>query len=286
MQALLVFALGFAPGLVWLWFFRRRDGFRPLPRRILALTFFLGILSTFPAALISFVLLDASSLDPEAVELTSVAAVMLLIVGPVEETCKFLAVRVYAARSSWLEEPSDALIVAAAASLGFASLENVLYIFELGPAVMIGRAPLSTVGHVIFASFWAEALGRKLQAGSAGALWLPLGLLAAAVAHGLFNVAVTVAPLIGLLFVVVGLWWLLRRFGWARRASPFRYRRNVPQTACLHCGGRISVRGRFCRHCGATATFTYAELWCSHCGLRLLAQAVYCPGCGDRLEID
>ena len=285
MQALLIFALGFAPGALWLWFFRRRDGFRPVPRRVLLITFVLGIVSTIPAAFISFVALDASSLDPNTVELVSVAAVMLLVVGPVEETCKFLAVRLYAFRSLYFDEPSDGLTLAAAASLGFASLENVLYIVEFGPLVMLARAPLSTLGHVVFASFWGEALGRRVQAGSAGVVWLPLGLVLAAVTHGLFNVAVTVAPWAALLFIAMGLWWVLRRLGWARRVSPFRLRRNYPQTTCFRCGRRVSVVARFCSGCGSTlVSVPIGPIWCSNCGHENRAEARFCTGCGDRFE--
>ncbi len=285
MQALLTFAIGFAPGALWLRFFRRRDGFRPVPRRVLLITFALGIVSTIPAALISFVALDASSLDPDTVELVSVAAVMLLVVGPVEEACKFLAVRLYAFRSLYFDEPSDGLILAAAASLGFASLENVLYIIEFGPLVMLARAPLSTLGHVVFASFWGEALGRQVQARATSVAWLPVGLGLAAVSHGLFNVAVTTSPWAALPIIAVGLWWVLHRLGWARRVSPFRLRRNYPQTACSRCGRRVNVVARFCTGCGSTLVLrTGQPIWCSNCGRENQSQATYCTDCGDRFE--
>lgn len=48
------------------------------------------------------------------------------------------------------DEPGDGLVYSTAASLGFASLENLFYIVQFGPAVMILRAPLSTAGHVVF----------------------------------------------------------------------------------------------------------------------------------------
>ena len=55
----------------------------------------------------------------------------------------------------------DGLVYAAAASLGFASLENLMYVLAFGPWVMVLRAPLSTLAHVIFGSFWGFPLGRK-----------------------------------------------------------------------------------------------------------------------------
>ena len=73
---------------------------------------------------------------------------MLLVVGPVEEFSKFAVVRLKAYRSLYFDEPMDGLVYAAAASLGFASLENVLYVVDFGPEVMIVRAPVSTVAHL------------------------------------------------------------------------------------------------------------------------------------------
>ena len=91
--------------------------------------------------------------------LAAAAMAMLFVVGPVEETSKFLAVRLGAFRSLYFDEPRDGLVYAVAASLGFASLENLVYILQFGPEVMVGRAPLSTLAHVIF---------RKLLGAGAG----------------------------------------------------------------------------------------------------------------------
>ena len=82
---------------------------------------------------------------------------MTFVVGPVEELCKFAAVRLGPYRSLYFDEPVDGLVYASAASLGFASLENLFYVLEYGPEVMIAP-PLSTVGHLVFV--WGFALGQ------------------------------------------------------------------------------------------------------------------------------
>jgi len=284
-EAAALLLLAFAPGLFWLWFFTKRDLYRPEPKRLIAATFGLGMAATVPAAVLSAVFLDDSLLGGGAADLASVAVGMLFVVGPVEETCKYLAVRLYAFRSLYFDEPSDGLVYAAAASLGFASLENLFYILAFGPSVMILRAPLSTAAHVIFGSVWGEALGRRAQGRASGAAALAAALAGAAAVHGLFNVAVTVYPLAGFAIVALGLWRVLRRYRWARRVSPFRLRRNYPQTACRACGRRISAAGRYCRYCGAAVGAQQAGLlWCSHCGQANRGAAAFCTGCGDRLE--
>ena len=201
------------------------------------------------------------------VSIAASAAVMLLIVGPVEELLKFAAVRLGPYRSLYFDEPMDGLIFSAAASLGFASLENLVYMMNYGAAVILVRAPLSTVAHAVFGSVWGYALGLANEKTGGSALVL-VGLAMAAMVHGLFNLSLIANPLLAVMLVVAGMAWTLSRFGWAQRVSPFRYRRNYPRVQCESCHGLIRVTSRYCHFCGAGATGRAAALFCGHCGSR------------------
>ena len=276
--------LAFAPGLFWLWFFVRGRSYRPKPQRLLALTFFLGMLSTIPAAVLELAFIG-NTIDSPGAGLAAVASAMLFVVGPVEEFSKFLAVRLGPYRSLYFDEPRDGMVYAAAASLGFASLENLVYILNFGPEVMLGRGLISTLAHVIFGSFWGYSLALQAQKGPLAPWpWLAAGLAVAAVVHGLFNVLVfTVWPL-ALLLVALGLWWTLNRFRWAQRVSPFRLRRNYPQVECPGCRRRIFITSRLCQFCRQPVAASRAPaLICSNCGAPGRPDAAYCTRCGDRL---
>ena len=284
MEPLLFPLLAFTPGIFWLWFFIRRGVYRPGPRRLLVFTFLLGMASTLPAGIINTVFLDDDVLS-ETANLASVASGMLFVVGPTEEVCKFLAVRLLAYRSAYFDEPGDGLVYSTAASLGFASLENLFYILTFGPAVMLGRAPLSTVAHVVFGSFWGYDLGHQVQAGRRRR-WPLAGIAAGAVVHGVFNVAVFAFWPAAVALVALGIAWTLGRFTWARRVSPFRYRRNYPRIDCPSCQRRISIVSRYCRFCGvatASAEGGTTALYCSYCGHGNRIDAGYCSHCGDQL---
>ena len=285
MELLLFPLLAFAPGVFWLWFFIRRGVFRPGPRRLLAFTFLMGMAVTLPAGIINSTFLD-DSVFSETANLASVATGMLFVVGPAEETCKFLAVRLMAYRSPYFDEPGDGLVYSTAAGLGFASLENLLYILMFGPVVMVGRAPLSTVAHVVFGSFWGYALGRQVQAGRRRSWQTLAGILAGALVHGVFNVVVFTFWPAAVILVTLGITWTAGRFTWARRVSPFRHRRNYPRMECPACRRRISIVSRYCRFCGtaiASARSEIAALYCSYCGNRNRLDAAFCASCGDQL---
>lgn len=276
--------VAFTPGLFWLWFYLRKDSYQPAPRRLIALTFGLGCLATIPAAIIEFVLLGETFLDDRA-NVAALAPGMLLVVGPVEEVCKFLAVRLKAYRSLYFDEPIDGLVYAAAASLGFASVENLFYVLEFGPAIMLIRAPVSTLAHLVFGCIWGYALGLHHASGGRRTLLVIGALALGSLTHAVFNI-LAIEPLlipVALVLVAIGAIWASGRFRWAQRTSPFRYRRNYPNIECHACGQRIRVTSRFCRFCGAAAVPGVVRLFCGQCNVGNRSDAHYCMGCGDQL---
>ncbi|MCI0437868.1 MAG: PrsW family glutamic-type intramembrane protease [Chloroflexi bacterium] len=284
MNFLILVALAFAPGIFWLWFFARRDVYSPEPKRLLALTFFLGMVATIPAGIINGLFVDDSILEEET-SLASVAISMLFVVGPIEEFVKFLAVRLVAYRTRYFDEPTDGLVYAAAAGLGFASLENLGYVLAFGPAVMLLRAPLSTLAHVVFSSIWGYQLGLRKHSSPTSWAMVAIGVGMAALVHALFNVSVFVFPLFALLIVVGGAIWTIRRFNWTQRVSPFRYRHNYPKVECAQCRQQISVASNYCRFCGTRTPQARESVYCSHCGNQNRSDASYCVRCGDRLLV-
>ena len=167
-----LFALALAPALFWFWFFARRDR-NPEPAWLLFRTFAWGMAMVIPAALLET---GISSLAG--------TTVMLLTVGLIEEGCKLLAALSVIKRHEF-DEPIDGLIYATAASLGFATLENVFYLLEHGAALILLRGPISTLGHILFSGAWGYAM--SLRRFSNGKHSLRKGWLLAALLHTIFN---------------------------------------------------------------------------------------------------
>ena len=274
--------VSFAPGLFWLWFYLRKDIYRPAPQRLIAITFGLGCLSTIPAAIVQFILLGDLPLEEG---LHGGTATAMLVVGIVEELCKFAVVRFKPYRSPYFDEPMDGLVYAAAASLGFASLENAVYVLQFGPEVMIIRAPVSTLAHLVYGSIWGYALGVHLMSGYNKPVLVVVGIGLAAGIHALFNVLLLeeLLALGAIALAIAGGVWAFGRFKWGQQVSPFKLRRNYPKVVCYSCGQQIRVTSRFCRFCGASVTLESGQLFCGHCGEGNRPDASYCTSCGDRL---
>lgn len=122
-----------------------------------------------------------------------------LIVGPVEESVKLLAVRLYAFRDDRFDAVVDGAVYGAAAGLGFATIENALYITQntemvTGTLQVLAASgdiaavrALAGPGHVIYSSFAGYYLGlAKFNPDDAGPIVLK-GLLIAAIIHATYN---------------------------------------------------------------------------------------------------
>ncbi|GGK56424.1 PrsW family intramembrane metalloprotease [Haloarcula sebkhae] len=125
--------------------------------------------------------------------------VFFLIVGPVEETVKLLAVRLYAFRDNRFDAVVDGAVYGAAAGLGFATIENALYITQnaemaTGTVELLAASSditavraLAGPGHVIYSAFAGYYLGlAKFNPDDAGPIVLK-GLLIASLIHAVYN---------------------------------------------------------------------------------------------------
>ena len=223
------------PGVIWLWVIYKTDWYEPEPKRLVLATFALGIVALAPAFGIERLIGMAYPFLRyiEAAAATGVMAPIptaigcFLVIGPCEEIAKFLAVRLFVYRNKEFNEPLDGIIYAAAAALGFASLENVLYVLDQqGGHVHIDwralaiRSLFALPGHVIFSTTWGYALGRK-KFDATFRVWPMVAL--AALLHGLYDFLLMYRPLSPLIWLYMSLMVpiILRQIRLLRAESPF-----------------------------------------------------------------
>lgn len=279
---------GLIPGFLWLWVFVNGRSYRGAPHKILFFTFLLGMLSVIPAGLLEYWLIDDEELEYGFASIGAVAIVMFFIVGPAEETSKFLSVRLGVYRTRHLREPLDGLIFGAAASLGFATAENIWYALSFGAEVMIVRGPVSTLGHVIFGSLWALSLNPNAPPTRRRLIGIA-ALTAAAFIHGLFNVLLFSGWGIPVALALVGIggYVVVRMFRRAKSHSTYHLRRNVPQLKCPDCSTMYHINDNFCPGCGMRAeALSPRELLCANCGQVAWTDAKFCTACGDLFVLE
>jgi RsiW-degrading membrane proteinase PrsW (M82 family) len=205
---LLTMAIG--PALFWLIFFYRKDKYATQPLSWIVKIFLLGALITIPIAICESI----------AGILISEFAIAVIVAPSVEECGKYFVVTRYVYTTSEFNEPVDGIMYAVAAALGFATIENILYIFSIPLTelptlfgVVIGRAVLSVPGHALDSSIWGYSLGIAKFGLPRDAPKIITGLAVAIVFHGLFNFLLMSFLGIALLLLIVipFLWKLVRR---------------------------------------------------------------------------
>jgi RsiW-degrading membrane proteinase PrsW (M82 family) len=198
--------LSILPAAALVFWVRRADVTSDEPVWLLGVTFLLGVLTAmFGAVLNSFVLAGLGLDGLGALPFVLSVAFFFLVVGPVEETVKLLAVRLYAFGNRRFDSVVDGAVYGAVAGLGFATLENLLYITRaidgVGGAALIGAGggiaavrALAGPGHVIYSAFAGYYLGlAKFNRPNGGPIVVK-GLIIAAVVHGTYNTLVGVVP--------------------------------------------------------------------------------------------
>jgi RsiW-degrading membrane proteinase PrsW (M82 family) len=176
--------------ILWVWAFYRADK-RPEPVLLVLLAFACGAFALFPASAIEAAALRWDFLDAYDTSIRSRAALFLGVVGPVEEIVKFLPVWLFLFGRQSFDEPVDGIIYSAAAATGFATAENLKFMYsrEWAPEIMLYRGPGGPFLHILFAGYWGITLGMaKGVTDRVGRRHLiEAGLVWAALMHGVFN---------------------------------------------------------------------------------------------------
>jgi RsiW-degrading membrane proteinase PrsW (M82 family) len=110
-----------------------------------------------------------------------------LIVGFTEEWCKYVMVKKYAFHKPEFDEPFDGIVYAVMVSMGFATLENIIYVMQHGLATAIMRMFLSVPAHASFAVLMGYYLGMAKFKHIEKRSYLWRGVMAATFFHGCFD---------------------------------------------------------------------------------------------------
>ncbi len=188
----IAFVSGLVPALFWLWFWLREDKEKPEPYLLIALAF-IGGMMVVPLALpmqkLICVLYNNGICQPATLNM-----VFMWVI--IEETLKYSAALLMILWNKAVDEPIDVIIYMIVIALGFASLENALFIFN-----PLNAGDYLSSAHTGFFRFLGPTLLHVLASGTVGAmlaiafykknsvklLYGSIGLFIAIVLHALFN---------------------------------------------------------------------------------------------------
>lgn len=177
---------GILPALFWLWFWTQEDKLHPEPRGRLLLAFLGGM-----AAVILVYPVEKWTYANFGMTTTTI-----VIWAMVEEIAKYFMVFITALRSKAYDEPIDALEYLITTALGFAALENVLFILNpllegnIFQGIITGNMRFvgASLLHVVSSAVLGYCIAREFYRTKAiKALWRVIGLTLAVALHAIFN---------------------------------------------------------------------------------------------------
>ena len=183
---LTAFLGGIVPSLLWLWFWLKEDEEHPEPKGLLAIMFMMGMLAvviTYPIQKY----IQTQILDDN---------IRLILWAGVEEFLKYFVVLIILVNTKKADEPIDWPIYLIAAALGFATLENTLYLLKplsaSGTTVSLLTGHLRYLGSTLLHTVTSGAIGIAIGLAFYSRTYIKtftllLGFTLALVLHSAFN---------------------------------------------------------------------------------------------------
>ena len=201
-----------------LWF----DRYNKEPIGLLIMLFLFGCLSVIPASFLESLVPSLSSVYTYF----GLFLYCLLGIALIEEGVKFFTTKILAYRNSAFDEIYDGIIYCVMVSLGFATIENIMYVQAYGTSAAFLRAITAVPAHTIFAVTMGYYLGLSKAFPRKRSLYQFLSLTMPILLHGIYDFIIYVSyDWMMLIFVVYALYLYRKAFMLIRRTyniGPFR----------------------------------------------------------------
>ena len=228
MEVLELFGIALAPGAAIMLYIYLKDKHEREPLSLLLISFFYGVLSTLLTLSISWPLTAFVSFKAD--DLVDQFYDAFFMVALVEEASKFVFVRLILFPNKNFNEPFDGIVYAVMVSMGFATLENIMYVFQYGFETGVLRMFTAVPAHATFGVMMGYYLGKAKFIHARTFYYGALGLLAATFFHGAYDYFWFIAEvkdiwtgvwMFAILSLIIGLVLSRKAIRLHQQASPF-----------------------------------------------------------------
>lgn len=181
---LIIIAL--APVFVVIIYIYIKDKFEKEPKKLLLYSFLLGAFVSVLITTILYKIVDFLLPLKDEFSVWQQFIKAFFVVALIEEFSKYIIVRFYAQPKTAFNEHFDGIIYAVMVSMGFAAIENILYVIEGGIQVGLLRAFTAIPAHATFGILMGYFMG-KAKFSNQKAKWNLIGLLTAILFHGNYD---------------------------------------------------------------------------------------------------
>jgi protease PrsW len=211
--------LALLPAMILLAWLYTRDKLHPVPKRAVYRLFILGAAIVLPAGLLERAMLDSGITQLHG-RFTVLFITAFFVAGMVEEFLKAAIVQRAAFEKNLMKTPMDCIVYAGAAAVGFATIENILYVTSNGFSTALLRSVTAVPAHLMFGVLMGALFARSIWF-QMHRVWVYIG---PAIAHGVYDCFalsnVWYGDILLFVYLLVMVEQTLRRIDWAARAVP------------------------------------------------------------------
>lgn len=170
-----------APGLSLLAYFYLKDRYETEPIHLVIRMFLFGVLLVYPTMVLQNAIIEEFG--------SGTIMTSFFLSGGIEEFLKWFLLYHLIFRHEAFDEPYDGIVYAVAVSLGFATLENIIYAFLHASSfsALMMRALLPVSGHALFGVMMGYYMGKAKFVPQKQRRYLWMSLLLPIVWHGAFD---------------------------------------------------------------------------------------------------
>lgn len=181
---MVVLLASLAPVFIILFYIYFRDKYDKEPLGLLLKSLLAGMLAVIPIIFIERLL---AGLMPSFGKIAAAAYHAFVVAGTTEELFKFLALYLLIWKNPNFNEKFDGIVYAVFVSLGFAAVENVIYVLDSGYQTAIVRAVTAVPAHAIFGVTMGYYLGIAHMYSELRQEYLRKAVLIPIVLHGIYD---------------------------------------------------------------------------------------------------
>ena len=175
-----------APGIALLSYFYLRDKYEAEPIGLVIRIFIIGAVLVLPIMVIEYVLQNQNLLVHSWEK-------SFLLAGFLEEFVEWAVLYLIVFENTEFTERYDGIVYGVSVSLGFATVENIFYLFTYGIHQAFLRALLPVSSHALFGVIMGYYIGKaKFSSGRTRQKYIAFSLISVAALHGVYDYILSV----------------------------------------------------------------------------------------------
>ena len=202
MNSLVPLILAIIPTIFLVRYFYLKDINKPEPIRLIIKIFIMGILCTIPIVFIEVMMMGI--IEPFTSNIIIYSFLQAFIVaGLCEETIKLMIIRFFIYNNKHFDEIMDGIVYTIVASLGFACLENIMYVSDGGVAVALIRSITAVPLHAFCSGIMGYYIGKAKFSKTNSKEYIQKGLFYAVCIHGFYNFVLFVGGIYSFIIIPI-----------------------------------------------------------------------------------